>query len=34
VDMNDASCVQRLKTIVIYLKPRHGHDEEEYSSLT
>lgn len=34
VDFADGNSVQRLKTIVIYLKPRHGHDEEEYSSLT
>jgi len=33
-DFADGNSVQRLKTIVIYLKPRHGHDEEEYSSLT
>lgn len=34
VHIADGNSVQRLKTIVIYLKPRHGHDEEEYSSLT
>jgi hypothetical protein len=33
-DFAGGNSVQRLKTIVIYLKPRHGHDEEEYSSLT
>ena len=31
---DDGGTIQRLKTIVIYLKPRHGRDEEEYSSLT